>query len=66
MICNNKLFPSLNVIIGKTYPYGTKGILRHYHYRSDTKLGPGIVSVRIIPCNCRDCINILSLSWDLK
>ena len=32
MICNNKLFPSLNVINVKTLPYASKGILRHYHY----------------------------------
>ena len=43
---NNKLFPSLNVINGKPTPYRRKGIIRHYHYRSDPKLGPGIVSIR--------------------
>ena len=37
-----KLFPSLNVIDGKLSPDGSKGILRHYHSRSDPKLGPGI------------------------
>ena len=29
---NNKLFPSLNVIIGKTSTYESKGVLRYYHY----------------------------------
>ena len=32
MQCNNKLFPSLNVINGKSSPYGSKGIIRHYNY----------------------------------
>ena len=41
MIRNNKCFPSLNVINGNTSPYGSKGILRQYHYCSDTKLGRG-------------------------
>ena len=49
---NNKLFPSLNVINGKTYPYVIKGVLRHYRYQSDTKLGPGIFANRIIPWSC--------------
>ena len=42
IIWNNKLFPSLNVINGKKSPYESKGIIRHYHYRSDPKLGPGV------------------------
>ena len=42
---NNKLFPLLNVINGKILPYASKGILRHYHYQSDPKLGPGIVAI---------------------
>ena len=66
MIWNNKIFPSLNVINGKTLPYAIKGILRHYHYRSDTKLGPGIFVIRRIPCSFHDCTNILSLYWDSK
>ena len=66
MIWNNKLFPSLNVINGKTLPYKSKGILRHYNYQSDPKLGPGIVAIRIIPCSCHDCTYILSLFWDSK
>ena len=66
MMWNNKLFPSLNVINGKTLPYVSKGILRHYHYRSDPKLGPGIVSIRRIPCNFHDCATILFHSWDSK
>ena len=49
MRCNNKRFPSLNVINGKKLPYGSKGNLRQYHYRSDPKLGPGIVEIRTIP-----------------
>ena len=63
---NNKRFPSLNVINGKTSPYASKGILRHYHYRSDTKLGPGIVAIRRISCICHACTTILSLYWDSK
>ena len=38
-----KTFPSLHVINRKSSPYVSKGILRHNNYRSDPKLGPGIV-----------------------
>ena len=51
---NKIFFPSLNVINGKTYTYVRKGIIRHYHYRSDPKLGPGIVSIIRIPCSFHD------------
>ena len=60
---NNKLFPSLNVINCKTWPYASKGIQLHYHCRSGSKLGPGIVVIRRITCSCHACIDILSLSW---
>ena len=63
---NNKLFPSLNFINGKSSPYGSKVILRDYHYRSDTKVGPGIVAIRIISCSCHYCTTKLCLSWESK
>ena len=64
MIWNKKPFPSLYVINGKTSPYASKGILRHYHHRSDPKLGTGIVDIIIIPSSCHACAAILYLSWD--
>ena len=66
MIWNNKIFISLNVIKGKILPYGSKGILRLYHYRSYPKFGPGIVAITKIPCSFHACITILSLSWGSK
>ena len=63
---NNKLFTSLNVIYGKKSPYAGKGILRHYLYRSDPKLVPGIFSIRVIPCICHACTAISYLSWYSK
>ena len=59
----NNIFSSLNVINGKTLLYGSKVIIRHYHYRSDPKLGPGIVAIRRIPCSCHACTTILYLPW---
>ena len=66
MRLNNKLFPSLNVISGKSSPNGSKVILRHYYYRSDTKLGTGIFPNRRITCSCHACKTILSLTWYSK
>ena len=66
MISNNKLFSSLNAINGKTYPYGSKGVIRLYYYRSDPKLGPGIVEIIIIPWICHACTTILFLFWYSK
>ena len=66
MRCNNKLFPSLNVINGKTSPNESKGILRYSHYRSYPKLCPGLAAIRKIPCSCHTCKTILSLFWDSK
>ena len=63
---NNKLFTSLNVINGKSSPYVSKGIIRHYNYRLDPKLGPGIVAIIIIPCIFHACTTMLSLSWYSK
>ena len=63
---NNKLFPSINVINGKTLIYASKGILRHYHYRSDPIFGLGIVAIRRISCSCHACTALLYLSWDYK
>ena len=63
---DNKLFPYLNSINGKTSPYYRNGVLRHFHYRSDPKLGPGIVYLRIITCSCHYCITQLYLTWGSK
>ena len=66
MGCNNELLSSLNVIIVKSSPYENKGILRHYHYWSDPKLGLGIVAIRIITFIFHSCMKILYLPWDSK
>ena len=66
MICNNKLFPSLNVIKGKILPYDSKGIIRRYNYRSYPNLSPGIVVIIRITWSCHYYKTILSLPWDSK
>ena len=51
---------------GKKSPDGSKFIIRHYHYWSDTKLDPGIFSMRRIPCSWHACTTIWSISWYSK
>ena len=55
--------PSLNVINGKLSPYGSNGILIHYHFQYDPKLGPNTVAIIIISRSFHACTAILSLSW---
>ena len=63
---SNKLFPLLNVINGKKSPCGSKGVIIYYHYRSDPKLGTGVVVIRIILFSCHACTTISYISWDSK
>ena len=51
MIWNNKLMPSLNFIKGEISQYGSKVILKHYHYQSDPKLGSEVFAIRGITCS---------------
>ena len=53
---NNILSQLFNSNIVKTAPCGSKVILRHYHYRSDTKLGPIIIDIGRTPFICHACI----------
>ena len=62
---NNTLFPSLNVT-NKKDPYRSKGVLRHYHYRSYKKSGQGVVDTRIIPCIFQGCTTQLYIPWVYK
>ena len=43
-----------------------KCVLRHYHYRSYSKLGLGVVSSRKISCSFHACTTQLFLPWDYK
>ena len=59
-------FSSLNYKKGNISPYIRKGVLTHYHYHSDPKLGSGIVVIIRITCSYQYCTTILCLNWDLK
>ena len=62
---NNKVFPSLSLINGKT-PYEIKGVLINYHYRYDPKLCQEVVALRLFSWNCHACTTKVSLPWDTK
>ena len=54
----------IKFINGKYSTYESKGIIRHYHYHSDPKLGPGIAVIRKVTCSCQDCTTIPSIYLD--
>ena len=62
MLIMNKL----NNINGKSSPYISKDILRHYYYQSDLRLGLGIFAIRRITCSFHACTTILSHFWYSK
>ena len=39
------------------------GILHHYNFRADPKLGYECIAVRRIPCACDACLNQMKQSW---
>ena len=64
ILWNNKPFPSLNVINGKSYAYVSKGVLRNYHYRSEIKFVQGVVAIRCMTRSYSAYTTILPLPWD--
>ena len=66
LIRNSRKFPPLNVINGKTPPYGRKGVLRHYQYRDDPNLGQVVVAVRSVLCSLHDYQIQLSIPYVAK
>ena len=63
MIWNKNLFPPLNAINVYKAPYVSKGVIRHYNYRSDPKVGLGIVDIKIITRIFHACTTQLFLPW---
>ena len=60
---NDKLFPKLAIADGKSMHRGSRGVLTHYHFRADPKLGQGFVAVHRIPCACVACTAQLDKEW---
>ena len=49
---------------GNSSSNGIKGVIRHYNYKSDNKLGQGIVAIRRSNCSFHACTTQLFLIWD--
>ena len=61
---NNKehnWFSKLNILEGIKNYHGVNDILNHYHVWCDTYLGIGIYAIRIMTCDCIECINSINL-----
>ena len=63
MYCNTNKFPSLHLCGTYSKPHGARGLIKHYHFRFDPKLGNGICEIRHIPCACVACTSMLDKPW---
>ena len=61
---DNTVFSKLPFVDASAVIRGRQGIMTHYNYRVDPKLGFGKCAVRRIPCMCSACIAQLDLPWD--
>ena len=50
MYCNRSKFPALSFFGPHSKPHGARGLSKHYHLRSDQKLGNGVSAIFRIPC----------------
>ena len=66
MTWNNSLFPKLPESGNSAPIRGKCGVMTHYHYRLDPKLGEGVCAIHCIPCACAACVQQLQLPWDPK
>ena len=57
--CNTKQFPALPFCGPHPKPHGERGLSKHYHLHSDTKLGNGVCAILHIPCSCVACTSML-------
>ena len=53
--CNTNKFSELSFSDPHSKPLGTRGLTKHYHLRSNSKLGMGVGVIRRIPCACVAC-----------
>lgn len=40
------------------------GIMAHYHFLADWRMGTGVIAARRIPCSCRFCVERLEIKWE--
>ena len=61
--CNTSQWPELSFCGPHYKPYGSKGLITHYHLILDKKLGMGICAIFRIPCGCVACSSMLDKPW---
>ena len=66
MSWKNTLFPKLPAPESQPNVHGKHGVMTHYHFRVDPKLGEGKCAIRRIPCACAACIEQMQKHWDPK
>ena len=63
MYCNTSQFPELSFFGPHYKPNVAKGLINHYHFLFDPKLGMGICAIFRIPCACVACTSMLDKPW---
>ena len=63
MTWNDTLFPTLPIPVRKSAIRGSTGVMTHYNYRFDPKLGEGKCAIQRITCACTFCIGQLNKAW---
>ena len=63
MYCDTNQFPALPFCGPHPKPRGSRGLIKHYHFCFDPKLGHGICVICRIPCACVACTSMLDKLW---
>ena len=63
MNCNTNQFPALPFCGPHSKPHGSRGMVKHYHFRFDPKLGMGECAIHSIPCVCVACTSMRYKPW---
>ena len=61
--CNTNRFPELLFSGPYSKPHVLRGLIKHYHFIFDPKLGMGVCEICHIPRACVACTSILDKSW---
>ena len=55
MYYNKNKLPALPFCGPNSKTHGTRGLIKHYYLRFDTKIGNGVCEIFCIPCACVAC-----------
>ena len=60
---NTNQLPALPLCGQHSKPHGARGLIKHYSFRFDPKIGNGICAIHRISCACVACTSMLDKPW---